>query len=302
MSYREDERQKAVKIRDELFKDSGSGVFLGKARDFVLKDPSLNLWAGIREDAKQYFKSNGISWWKGDAGGPTGHLLSSQIACLNHLYYVRQRQDIATALLQSLVPDIVKAQVVDTGFVEFEYIGKRRYMRERGFTRGAHCTSLDAVMIGSTLAGIRTMFLIEWKYTECYEREDQYVPARAKVYDSLITCPDGPFVASTVPQWVYYEPFYQMMRQTLLGWLFAKNQEQGCDRCINVHVIPKKNTGLKKTITSPHLSGRDIHDAWSHILKDPESYMPTDPEALFTAAGFLVDTKSWLSYLKTRYW
>ena len=88
MTYRERERKKAISIRDSMFKDPGNGVFLGKKRDFVLNEPALNLWEGIREDAKEYFKRNKIPWWKGDQDEPTGHLLSSQVACLNHLYYL----------------------------------------------------------------------------------------------------------------------------------------------------------------------------------------------------------------------
>ena len=52
---------------------------------------ALNLWAGIREDALGYFEANRISWWKGAQDRPTGHLLSSQIACVNQLYPLRQR-------------------------------------------------------------------------------------------------------------------------------------------------------------------------------------------------------------------
>ena len=44
---------------------------------------------GIREDAIAYFRSNHIPWWKGAADEPTGHVLSSQIACVNHLYLLR---------------------------------------------------------------------------------------------------------------------------------------------------------------------------------------------------------------------
>ena len=39
MSYREDERKKAIKIREALFRDPGAGIFYKKERDFVLKDP-----------------------------------------------------------------------------------------------------------------------------------------------------------------------------------------------------------------------------------------------------------------------
>ena len=47
MSYREDERKRAIKIRDELFRDPGAGIFSNIEREFVLQDPTLNLWAGI---------------------------------------------------------------------------------------------------------------------------------------------------------------------------------------------------------------------------------------------------------------
>jgi hypothetical protein len=302
MNYREGQRQKAIDNREFLFKDPGSGIFSGKARPFVLKDPSLNLWDGIREDAKQYFKRNSIHWWRGNANDPTGHLLSSQVACLNHLYFVRQRKDIASALLQRINPDIVEALVVDDGFVEFEYIGKKQYMKEKAFTRGANCTSLDAVMLGITSKAKKIMFLIEWKYTETYGEEDLYIPKRAIVYDSLIIRSDGPFISGVDLRSFYYEPFYQMMRQTLLGWLFAQNGEMNCDSCINVHVIPNDNVELKKNITSSAFAGQDIHEAWKNVLKVPDSYVPIDPTTLLKSATHIVDTKSWLSYLEGRYW
>ena len=101
MSYLEEQRQKATALRDEMFKDPGGGVFKKAEREFVLKEPIQNLWAGIREDVVQYFKVNRIPFW--DSGDePTGHLLSSQIACLNHLYFIRQREDVATNILQGV--------------------------------------------------------------------------------------------------------------------------------------------------------------------------------------------------------
>jgi hypothetical protein len=39
----------------------------GKARVFVLKDKALNLWDGICEDAKQYFKKFGTQKYRGNA-------------------------------------------------------------------------------------------------------------------------------------------------------------------------------------------------------------------------------------------
>jgi hypothetical protein len=204
--------------------------------------------------------------------------------------------------LQQINPEIVEAQAVDDGFVEFEYIGKTRYMKEKAFTRGANCTSVDAVMVGITSKAKRIMFLIEWKYTEMYGHEDLYIPERAIVYDSLIARSDGPFVIGADPKSFYYEPFYQMMRQTLLGWLFEQNHEMNCDNCINVHIIPTDNVELKNNITSPGFHGQNIHEAWKKVLKLPNSYVPLDPATLLKWAANIVDTKSWLSYLENRYW
>ncbi|NLV45866.1 MAG: hypothetical protein GXY07_15360, partial [Candidatus Hydrogenedentes bacterium] len=271
-------------------------------RDFVLKDPSLNLWAGIREDAKHYFSSNHIPWWKGLSEDPTGHMLSSQVACVNHLYYVRQRKDIATAILKFIDPTVEEALPVQTGYVEFEYIGTCQYLKEKAFTRGANCTSIDAVMLGMTSGKDRVLFLLEWKYTEFYEPKDLYIPRRSKVYDPLITSPEGPFVADLTPRSLYYEPFYQMMRQTLLAWQFEKHAELGCSRCINVHAIPEKNRNLKENITAPGLHGKTIHDAWRSILKIPQKYVAIDPYKLLKDSCDLPDTRSWIAYLKSRYW
>jgi hypothetical protein len=283
---------------------AGSGVFYGKEKDFVLKDPSLNLWDGIREDAKEYFKQFGIAWWQGNADDPTGHLLSSQVSCLNHLYYVRQRKDIATAVLKRLKPDIVEALVVDNGFVEFEYIGEKQYLEGRAFTRGANCTSVDAVMLGATSGGDRILFLIEWKYTETYGGDDRYIPERAKVYDSLITDPGGPFKLGIKPKAFYFEPFYQMMRQALLGWLFEQNGELNCDSCMNIHVIPQGNRELIRNITSPLFRdlGGNLHEAWTKVVKESEKHVQIDPSTLLQGIESITDNKSWLSYLKRRYW
>jgi hypothetical protein len=302
MTYREDQRTRAIKIRDSLFNDPGGGIFNGIKRDFVLKDPSLNLWGEIRKDAVDYFKRNRIPWWRGNGDFPTGHLLSSQVACINHLFFVHYREDVATALLKRLNPNIEKALIIDDGFVEFEYIGKKPYMPERGFTRGANCTSIDAVMFGITNNQKRILFLIEWKYTELYERQDRYIPERAKVYDSLITSSEGPFITGADPRSFYFEPFYQMMRQTLLGDLFVKNRELTCEESINVHVIPDENIELKKCITSRAFHGADIHETWRKTLKSPDSYIYIDPEIFLESAKDLDDTRPWLSYLKSRYW
>jgi hypothetical protein len=60
MSYLEDQRRKAVLNRDIIFNDPGGGIFRNAEREFVLNDPTLNIWAGVREDAIAYFKRHDI--------------------------------------------------------------------------------------------------------------------------------------------------------------------------------------------------------------------------------------------------
>lgn len=302
MSYIESERQRAIAGREKMFRDPGQGIFFDQERDFVLNDPTLNLWAGIRDDAIAYFDHHKISWWKGGSTNtPTGHLLSSQIACVNHLFPARQRVDVATAILQGLDSEIVTADRIDDGYVAFEFIGSKRHLMERGFTRGANCTSLDAAMVGITGDGQRRLFLIEWKYVETYQVEDKYIDQRAVIYDQHIMKSDGPIEIDD-PAKLYYEPFYQLMRQTLLGWLMVQGKELGCTSYRHVHIAPAENIELLNRVTSPSLPGKSVYEAWRSVLRGPELFISKTPKELLSPVASLSDTKSAIGYLARRYW
>lgn len=317
MGYRDREKVRVIAMRDSLFADAGGGMFSGAPREFVLADARLNLFEGARDDALAYFDRNGISWWKGskgskgsggddggDDGGdtdrPTGHLLSSQVACVNHLFLLRDNQAGATALLRAIDPAVEMAEIVDDGFVEFEFIGERQHLKEPSFTRGANCTSIDAAMIGRRKDGSRHIFLIEWKYTEEYGVEDKYIEKRARVYDALITAEDSPF-EHREPKVFYYEPFYQLMRQTLLGHELARHHDHGCTAYMHVHVCPQANTDFHLRMTSPGILGESVAKAWAATLKDPQLFISTTPEALLSPALEHCD-QLWCDYLRNRYW
>lgn len=308
MTYREQQRRKVTSMRDAFFKDPGNGIFSGKEREFVLSDPIINLWEGIRYDVVDYFKRNNIGWWLSSGDDmPTGHLLSSQIACVNHLYAIRQREDLATALLKGIDHDVERAVIVDDGYVEFEFIGSEKaavplLLNEKSLTRGANCTSVDAAMIGQLQSGALRLFLIEWKYTESYQAKNKYIPERASRYDNLITAQDSPFVEGIDVAALYYEPFYQLMRQTLLGCQSAKVKDYGVSSYKHLHVAPMQNTELREKITSNDLEGTDIHDAWSRTLKDKDAFIGTTPELLLKPVVDMKDTKSFLHYVENRYW
>ena len=304
MKYIDKERQKAVEIRDRIFKDPGNGLFFGKEREFVLSEPDLNLWEGIRQDVKEYFLKNRISWWSGNIE-PTGHLLSSQIACLNHLYPFRQRKDCTDKLLQNVTERIVESQFVDSGFIEFEKTGEKPLGKELSTQRGANSTSIDSFMIGKNQLSDRVLVLIEWKYTESYAPNSVLISDSGKnrfeVYRELLENPDCP-IQTTDFKDLFFEPYYQLMRQTLLGWTMTKNKEYGATDWIHLHVIPNENKELKERITSKNLKGNTLEESWKLQLKNPEKYIVVSPEKFLLPIKELQDTKSILEYLTLRYW
>ena len=303
MNYRERERLRMTNERDRIFKDPGLGLFAGKPREFVLSDAAANLWEGIRDDAIHYFARNSITWWGGVANEPSGHMLSSQVACINHLYFLRQRPDLATAVLRAIDTEVVEAEIVDDGCIEFEFIGTDQYLAERSFSRGINCTSIDAFMIGRTRDCGRRAFLIEWKYTETCAPVDKYIPERAVVYDHLITAANSPF-SPNVERELYFEPFYQLMRQTLLACKIVENSDHRCTSYRHIHVVPEDNYKFRGNVTSPKLKlkGATVSEAWSAVLKQPGLYVDTTPAKFMRPAVSEKDTRALVGYLRRRYW
>jgi hypothetical protein len=321
MSYRDDQKKWGQDLLPEFLRAEGGGEIKGKSYPFVLKKPSLNLWEGIREDAISYFKENGIPWWEGTDDGPTGHLVSSQVACINHLYFLRQRQDLATKVLQQIDADIISAERLDDGYVEFEVIGQKNHLNELQHTRGANSTSIDAMMLGRK-AKKNILVSIEWKYTENYGGECLYGTAdyrpRPDTYNPLLeeaNCPidkDIVKISDVEPfKALYYEPFYQLMRQTLLSWKMAEANEYGANDYIHLHIVPDENHEMLGKITSKELqkiknkSGDepvDMQDAWESVLNDDTKYMRISPQRFLRPLKDEKDTKSLLQYLEKRYW
>jgi len=269
-TYIQKQREKAINLLPTLFKDSGDGKFSdGKNYRFILQNPYLNLWEEIRPHALEYFRINNVPWWEGTTEIPTGHLLSSQIACVNHLFYLRNKKELATKVLQNIDSRIVSAIEMpypdtDAGYVAFELVGKENYLGERQHTRGEFATSVDAVMIGKKTDGKNILVLIEWKYTESYETgKSLYIPARYKIYNPLLGDTESPIKKIAYKnkpfEPLYYEPFYELMRQTLLGWKMAKAQEYDCDEYIHLYIVPDENAELLLRNTSPGLNGTTIY-------------------------------------------
>lgn len=306
MSYYKEQRDKAEAKRNQIFGDPGGGTFKKKQWPFVLTNPLLNLHESIREEAVGYFSRHNIPLWNGTATTPTGHLLSSQVACLNHLFFIRQHRDIATALLHEIDKEVKCAlPISDGGYVDFEVIGAKNYLGEKSHTRGANSTSVDAVMLGEMSGEKRKLFFIEWKYTESYKSaskaDDAGGPTRLAIYTPHLQKADCPIYGNDLKA-LFIEPYYQLMRQTLLAHEMVKAIEFGATDYMHIHAIPTANKELKNKTTSATLSGSDLDSAWKSVLKHPEKYLAIDPESLLAPARQYQEAGRIMNYLRDRYW
>jgi hypothetical protein len=88
MSFRDIEKKRASEIIKNVIGGKGNGLYANRNYPFVLEERIHNLWGEIRKDALNYFKRYNIVWWSDDEKNlPTGHVLSSQVSCINHLYW-----------------------------------------------------------------------------------------------------------------------------------------------------------------------------------------------------------------------
>ncbi len=60
----------------------------------------------------EYFKRNNIARWQGKNNEPTGHILSSQVARVNHLYFACMRKDVATSILMGIDDEVMEYDIL----------------------------------------------------------------------------------------------------------------------------------------------------------------------------------------------
>ena len=307
------ERKRHLELIAKCFfgQDKGNGFFKGKQYPFILKHPENNLYEPIREDAIKYFKENGISWWGGTK--PTGHVLSSQIACLNHLFAIRKDPEAVLALVNGICNKFKEVLPLkcdkDNGYIAFEAVSDIDHLNEDGPTRGSNCTSVDALVLAVDNNDENWLIPIEWKYTESYDdysSSDKSTGEKGQVrmnrYTDLINNSKQLRSLSVYEGSAYYfEPFYQLMRQTLWAEQMLSNKESECvkaDHYMHIHVIPSGDVDLLNKIY--RVSGKDMETTWRGMLIDQSKYIIVDPK------NFLSPIKKtypnhW-NYLTTRYY
>ena len=303
------ERQQRLMQSEDIFLgDRGNGVFKGKVRSFVLQNGMNNLYEPIRMEAIHYFKDNKISWWGGSR--PTAHTLSSQIACLNHLFSIRKDKSAVLAMLNGIRDEFVDVLQIkcdkEPQYIGFEVVSDGDYLNEQKSTRGSQCTSVDALIYAKHRSGAKWLIPIEWKYTEYYQNEDKSKEAKGQVrvgrYAALT---DESLQLKSLDNYygsVYYqEPFYQLMRQTLWAENMVKHntvERLSADDYLHIHVIPRENGDLLDKRYK--VSGKGMEEAWRDMLTDQSKYIIIDPATLFAPIANRYPDLA--EYLQSRYW
>jgi len=306
MGFKESEYKRVedlLKNSDVFYGDKGNGIFRNKNYPFILENNLNNLYEPIRNDVLDYFKNNNIAWWGGKL---TNHPLSSQVACLNHLFPIRNDKDAVLSIVQQVLPEIVDVLPITTdkylpAYIQFESVSDVDHLNEVNTTRGANCTSLDALILGKHKDGRNILLPIEWKYVEAYGNENKGTnETRRSRYDNLIN--NSKQLIPTINNKVYYyEPFYQLMRQTLWAEQMVLNKDIETIKAndyIHLHIIPKNNKDIlnKEYVTSD----KGMEDTWRDCIKNQSKYQIKEPKQLISKIDS-IKYKDLINYLHHRY-
>lgn len=312
-------QEELIKSSDLFSSDKGNGYFKGIPRTFVLRNGVNNLYEPIRDGVIKYFENNGISWWGGHS--PSGHTLSSQIACLNHLFAIMNDKEAVLAMLNGVRDEFEDVLPVlcdaNPQYVGFEVVSTKDHLNEKTSTRGSNCTSVDA-FIYAVHKGDKKKWLIpiEWKYTEHYGNEDKSNEDRkgeekgtnGKGHERVrryMAITDASSQLKSLDCYygsIYYqEPFYQLMRQTLWAENVVKHSKDEllkAEDYLHIHVIPSENKDLLEK--KYRVSGKKMEETWRSMLNDQGKYIIVDPRKLFEPITGKYPELT--SYLRKRYW
>jgi len=296
-----------------------SGLFRNRMYPFCLplKYAQYNLFQGIRQDAMDTFKKHNIIWHSSALPGyPSNHLCSSQVFAVNLLFPFIDSPEVLANALRPYFPNINRMiPVEDNRYIAFEWIGKKNYLSEMPKIgeyrqRGAGNTSIDAMMMYETNDNEKVMLLIEIKYSESYgvsyKRFRSDGSDRIKCYEDFFYDLSSPINRSIAPDLedFLYEPFYQLLRHTLLATQIKKVEKEKINRVQVVHLVVSQNKELL-SVTSPQFRkhGSTTYEVWQKILNEPEVFNVIPVESFFKNVEHFNNRQLdlWIIYMKERY-
>ena len=288
---------------------------------YLLPEGKYNLFEPVREKVLEYAKEDRIQ-----LNSPE-NMLSSQAMCLNHLFYIREDPDAVLAVLNGIRPGLHFERAVPLNldskspqYVTFEVVSGKQHLNERTLTRGAHCTSVDALIAGQTASGETWIFPIEWKYKEAYpnaeDKTKDYVKEkdgalvvykkgkeRLASYSGLIDSSEYLVPMKEYAHSIYFfEPFYELMRQTLWAEQMVLHRDEEwirADRFLHLNVIPEENADLLNARYGE--KGLGLEDTWRSMLKQ-DSYQIITPRRLLAPLAGNARYAELFHYLSLRYW
>jgi hypothetical protein len=245
-----------------------------------------NLLPHLRTRAIALFAELQIPWHGGVGGGPTNHLLSSQVQCANALTPMVDDPALILAAFGAVLP-IVEVLPVEPGrWLTFEFIGEVDHFNEASRTgrrvRGANCTSFDAAFRYRTPAGDIELALVEWKYVETYlghELSADRRGVREPRYSTAWTHTAVPIRTDLLPYAdIFVEPFYQLVRQQLLAAELERRHELDAEVVRVVHVTPAGNQEYQASLNrdSHRALGSTVYNAWRRVLRQPDRWLALD--------------------------
>lgn len=265
----------------------------GSERPSILCLPAeyarLNVLPDAR-DAIEWFSAAAVRWHDGVGGGPSNHLLDSQVQCVNALAPLATKPEQLAAAFGDVLPITEVLPMPSGRFLEFEWIGDEDYLGEaRGASRvrGALVTSADGAFRYRTPDGDVELALVEWKFTEDYRRLELDAPRgapRQDRYRPLWDDADCPIRHEVIPyDDLFVEPVYQLFRQQLLAWRMTVAGEADARRVRVVHIAPSDNDGFLQSLNrESHRSvGGDVLTLWRQLLRHPDDFISVD-SARFT--------------------
>jgi hypothetical protein len=295
------------------------GLYRNRMYPFCLplEHAACNLFHEIREDALATFNRYNIIWHSSALPGlPSNHLCSSQVFAVNLLFPFMNKPDALADSLRPYFPDIATMLPIEgERYIAFEWIGDTNYLNEEPKIgeyrkRGAGNTSIDAAVMYENSTGEKIMLLIEIKYSESYgtsyKRFRSDGTDRFKNYEPFFYDEETPINLSVAPrlQDFLYEPFYQLLRQTLLAGQVMKTGKPQLSRVQVVHLCVNRNKELL-AVTSPRFRelGNTTYEVWRKVLKDPSGFtlIPTEEFFAHPALAEYEELEPWRLYMKTRY-
>lgn len=235
---------------------------------------------------------------------------------MNFLFPFGDKPAALRELLLPVYPTIRRMLPVERGrYVSFEWIGARNYLNEKvpkheTRVRGANCTSADACVRFEEKDGRIHTVLIEWKYTESYDGVSLKISRnktdRTGIYRPIFDRADCPLNKGLIPKFedLFFEPFYQLMRQQFLAHEMEKAHEDDADIVSVLHVAPRLNREFTD-VTSPSLRilGDSATGVWGKLVTMSDRFRGIHTGELF--GGFNVtafpELVAWRAYIDERY-